>query len=1087
MFTQLHDRLTPQVFSNDEDLNQLANFLQVVLLALLIFSLVHTFLRFFLMSDFMNRAWIDAIALLGEIGLLFMLRRGRVYLTGNILILAIWLLMTLVVVSSGNGLFDPAFIAFSVVLVIAGFIWGGRGALVMAAATSVLGLLLLTPNAIFLWLNDTFTFAMIAVLIGFARRSIYQALHRARDSERTLEAQNEKLRREIAEHQQAKLAQHSAEDKYRSMVENAAEGIFQSTPDGRVLSANPALARIFGYDSPQELMSAITDAAQQIYVHPERRQEWMSLLESKGEVRGFETEIYRKQGDIITVVTHIKAVRDASGNLLYYEGILEDITERKRAEEALHQSEERYRIVSELISDYAYSFEIAKDGSFHLNWATESITRLTGYSLTELSNSFSIYHPEDQPRAEVDFKKTIAGQETQGTYRCLTKTGQTLWLEVYRRPVWDETLGRVIRYVGVGRDITQRKLAEETVAQERNLLRTLIDHLPEDIFIADRQCRFLINNSVSMQLLGVAHQKDVTGKNTFDFFPREIAEGWHLQGQAVMETGQAIMDQEREQPWRSGDYRWVLNSVIPLRDANNQVIGVLGVNRDITERKRAEEALRKSEERYRIVSELISDYAYSFDVDEHGAIHHDWTTESFTRLTEYTPQELGSNFDLYHPDDLPIAEADTQRTVNGQPTWGEYRIISKSGETQWVELHRHPVWDETLNRVTQFYGVARNITERKRAEVAQRDSEERYRIISELISDYAFSVRIDSDGSIVQDWHTASLMRRFGYTPEEVTRLGLTSLCHRDDLPQLQRSLAAVLQGNTIEVECRLITKRGETCWVQAYAQPVVNEKGQVIRFYGVIQDISERKAAETLQIEMAVAAERQRVEVLKGFLSDATHDLRTPITIMSTSLHLLERTTGMPEKQPRYIKQLKDQTRHIKDIIENMFSLTRLDMAQEDFNFGSWDLNHVAKEVAAAEQVLIAEKQHSLVMELTPQDLAVIADSTELTKALKHILVNALNYTPNGGLITLKTYQRDQQAVIEVTDSGIGISPEDLPRIFERFYRVDKARQLETGTSGLGLTIARKILQAHHGEIEAESTLGIGSTFRIIVPIACD
>lgn len=1079
MLKQLRYVLTPPIFS-DENQEQLASFLRVVLLTCFFVTLAHIVFRFFLTSNFFEKLWVDGIVLLSIISMWMLLRSGRVYLTGGLLPTALWLAVTAVVLLDKKGAADPAFVVYPVLLVITGFVWGGRGALLMSGVTGAISLVFVTPESRLLWLDYLIVFLVISVLLGVARHNIYQALKRVTLSERALELQNAMLRREIEEHQRAKTAQYTAEDKYRNIVENAVEGIFQSTPDGRILSANPALARMLGYDSPQALMTSVTDSERQVYVDPEHRRKWKALLEANGEVRGFETQMYRKQGTIIAVIDNTRVVRDEAGKVLYYEGILEDITDRKKAEEAverernllrtlidylpeniyikdrecrflvnnvvsmqilgvscqedligksdfdffphemasswyaqeqavmesgvavmdkedaqpwntdnrlwvegsmiplrdakgtvigivgmnrditerkqadeaLRKSEERYRIVSELTSDYAYAYEVLEDGSIRYEWTTESFTRLTGFD--DHGVNFSLYHPDDRPLVQADLTKTVAGQLTRREYRAITKTGEVLWLEVSRHPVWDETLGRVVRFYGVARNITERKNAEEAIAHERNLLRTLIDHLPENIYIKDRQCRFLVNNVVSMGLLGVSHQEDLIGKDDFDFFPREIAEPWYLQEMSLLETGEAIKDLESEQPWRGDFRRWVENSTIPLRDPSGQIIGLVGINRDISERKRVEEALRKSEERYRVITELISDSA--------------------------------------------------------------------------------------------------------------------------------FSVRVEPDGRLVQDWQTASVQRSTGYTAEELMGREVFSIYHPDDAKKMQRDIETILQGASVEGEYRLYAKNGEMRWIHNYTQPIFDEQQRVVRFYGVSQDITERKAAEAQQIELAVAAERQRVEVLKDFLSDATHDLRTPLSILSTSLYLLQKSTT-PEKQKHYIDQLTDQTKRIKEIIENMFSLLRLDMAQEDFSFARWHLNELIQTVVAEHQLLAAQKQHRLVMELDPHNPTVVADNTVLMTALKHILTNALNYTPNGGLIHLKSYQENQCAVVEVTDNGIGISPEDLPRIFERFYRGDKARQIETGISGLGLTIARKIIQAHHGEIEVKSVAGQGSTFRIKIP----
>src|SRR5262249_17275052 len=151
----------------------------------------------------------------------------------------------------------------------------------------------------------------------------------------------------------------------------------------------------------------------------------------------------------------------------------------------------------------------------------------------------------------------------------------------------------------------------------------------------------------------------------------------------------------------------------------------------------------------------------------------EWVTDSIIQVCGYTPAELQVMSDtepytLYHPDDMPRVKADLERLLDGGSAEGEYRVLAKNGEVRWVYIYRRPVWDENEKRVIRFYGVAEDITERKEAEVALRESEERYRAISELISDYAFSCIVTPDGQLPLDWITDSVMYVTGYTAEEV-------------------------------------------------------------------------------------------------------------------------------------------------------------------------------------------------------------------------------------------------------------------------------------------------------------------------------
>jgi two-component system sensor histidine kinase VicK len=247
-----------------------------------------------------------------------------------------------------------------------------------------------------------------------------------------------------------------------------------------------------------------------------------------------------------------------------------------------------------------------------------------------------------------------------------------------------------------------------------------------------------------------------------------------------------------------------------------------------------------------------------------------------------------------------------------------------------------------------------------------------------------------------------------------------------------------------------------------------------------IARDISERKRAEQQRLELEL--EQEKVAMLARFIGDTSHDLRTPLSVMNTSLYLL-RKTSEPDKQERYLSQLETQVRHVHRLVEDMFTLLRLDMGASEFQFGPSNLNTMVRDVCTRQHPLAAGKNHEVELNLDANLPFVLADTSELSPAVNHLVVNALNYTPNGGRIAISTYARDGQVVLEVQDNGIGIGADDLPQIFERFYRADKARQMNTGTSGLGLTIARRIVDVHGGTIEVESKEGEGTLFRMVLP----
>ncbi|MFS8084367.1 MAG: PAS domain S-box protein, partial [Acidobacteriota bacterium] len=228
---------------------------------------------------------------------------------------------------------------------------------------------------------------------------------------------------DITERKRAEEALRKAEQKYREIFENAGEGIFQSTPDGRFITANPALARMHGFDSPEEFIRSRTDISREIYADPERRKEFKRLLEECGVVRDFEHQVFRKDRSKISISVNARAVRDQHGEVLYYEGTAQDITERKRAEEALAQSEVHFRSLIEHAADIISTY----DANGVRLYTSPSVERVLRYKAEEMigRSGFELLHPDDLPLLASLFAEaaSVPGTTITRELRCRHKDG----------------------------------------------------------------------------------------------------------------------------------------------------------------------------------------------------------------------------------------------------------------------------------------------------------------------------------------------------------------------------------------------------------------------------------------------------------------------------------------------------------------------------------------------------------------------------------------------------------------------------------------------------------------------------------------
>lgn len=293
------------------------------------------------------------------------------------------------------------------------------------------------------------------------------------------------------------------------------------------------------------------------------------------------------------------------------------------------------------------------------------------------------------------------------------------------------------------------------------------------------------------------------------------------------------------------------------------------ITRDITQRKQMEEELRLSEERYRLVSSVISDYIYSTVRDKNNRWHQNWVTGAFERITGYTLDEFnnrGGWLSILHPDDLGLDDDAMKKLLHNQQTVAEVRIMHKDGSIHWVRSYAHPVWDEKENRLVEIYGAVQDITDHKRIEQELLLSEERYRLVSSVISDYTFSNVQNEKGEIVLNWVAGAFEQISGYTFEEFNaRGGWASTVHPDDLEQDAQDMEMLRNNQQVISEIRTIHKDGTVRWVKSYAHPVWDaEKQELVGIYGAVQDITERKS-----IEEDLRLNEERYRTVSSVISD--------------------------------------------------------------------------------------------------------------------------------------------------------------------------------------------------------------------------
>ncbi|MBL8132019.1 MAG: PAS domain-containing protein [Anaerolineae bacterium] len=375
------------------------------------------------------------------------------------------------------------------------------------------------------------------------------------------------------------------------------------------------------------------------------------------------------------------------------------------------------------------------------------------------------------------------------------------------------------------------------------------------------------------------------------------------------------------------------------------------------------------------------------------------------------------------------------------------------------------------------------LAEREKAERSLRDSEERYRLVSTMIWDYAFAFDISPEGRLIPAWITAeSFGRLTGYSADEVWKdLGATYLLyHADDLERARQDVARTIQGEETTAEYRIVRGDGQIRWVRLQRKPIWDAvQGRVIRFVGAAQDITDEKEAGRMRLEFALQKERQ--QTYRDVISGLSHDIKTPLTVINTSLYALERSSS-PEEGRQHIENVRRQTRRVRDFIEDLLAVSRMDSAPQ-LRLHDIELDELLSSIHDELRPIIDSKRQTFALHFSPALPIVRADEALLRRAFVNVIQNAVHYTPEGGAIRIYAQRVGELVCIDISDTGVGIPEADLDHIFEPFFRGAEARVRRKSGSGIGLAVVQQVITHHGGRIEVESKLHVGSTFRIWLP----
>jgi PAS domain S-box-containing protein len=375
-------------------------------------------------------------------------------------------------------------------------------------------------------------------------------------------------------------------------------------------------------------------------------------------------------------------------------------------------------------------------------------------------------------------------------------------------------------------------------------------------------------------------------------------------------------------------------------------------------------------------------------------------------------------------------------------------------------------------------GCASYIRQMHRRRLRQREqnlleSESRYRSLFEATLE---ALLVHRDGVII-DANTA-FERLTGYNADEMRGKTVVDFVHPDSR-HLIRAVPNTAPQQSYELYCQ---RKDGSKFLAEILTKAHQYQGQPVRVV-TFRDLTIQREAEAQRFEIKLQSELQQVQ--QQLIRHLSHDFRTPLSVIKTSLYLLERTTNDPIKHQKHVDVLRIQADRLQEMMDDFITLARLDYTRKaDLDESLLDLDAFLREIHAEYATLAAKRAQTVSYTPTEPLGAAVIDEDSLRRVLKSLLMNAIAYTPEGGSITFDASLESDVLQLVVNDTGMGISPADMPHIFDHFYRSDPARDTEKGGSGLGLTIAQKLVEIMDGTISVESEVGAGSRFTVRLPV---
>lgn len=848
--------------------------------------------------------------------------------------------------------------------------------------------------------------------------------------------------------------------------------------DGLIVQVNPAFEKVLGFTKEEVLGQSYIG-----FVHedsaPATAETFLTLE------LGFSTRYHNRY-------------KCKDGSYKWIEWIVEPVLEEGLMYAAGRDFTNMHQVVEERERFFSVGADLLSLGTFDgsFTWVSPSWEKTLGWTTEELKSHPWLYfvHPEDHEKTINAGQELIAGVELvsfENRYRC--KDGSYRWISWRSRPFTSEGL-----IYGAAIDITERKLAQEAAEEQRHLLKAITDNASVAIFIMDEQQHCVFMNPAAEELTGFTLD-ELRGQALHDIIHHTRPDGSHypLEECPIDRAFPENNNQQGEEVFvhKDGHFYNVAYTASPIRKAGS-LRGTIIEVQDISVKKGALEALKESEERFRTLVEQVRDHAI-FRTDTLGRP---------ITWNEGVRQVLGFEEDefinqeiipiIFTPEDLekgtPTKELEEAKTTGSASN--DRWMRRKDGTQIWISGMTYGVYDKK-GEISGYGKVMRDMTDAKRAEEALEREQVRLRAVLDNIPVAVVLAEAPFGKIVMANKRTEEIFRHPVFYSNDVNSYYEWESYHADGRRTQghEYPLAKVFAtGEPCEDEYHYQRGDGTRTWVRVMGAPIKDRNGNLIAAVVAITDIDAEKQEQErreqiLETERSARAEAERVGKMKDeFLATLSHELRTPLNAILGWSQIIRKGNIDAARMQQGLDTIQRNVRAQSQLIEDLLDMSRIISGKIRLNVQQVDIKSVIE--AALETVrLSAEAKGVQLQTVFDQFIGVVSgDPARLQQIIWNLLANAIKFTPRNGKVQIVLERVDSRMEISVIDTGLGIKPEFLPHVFERFSQADGSITRKHGGLGLGLSIVRGLTELHGGTVRVKSDgEGMGATFTVSLPIA--